>query len=490
MLDLKGFVAPVNNYEGLYQVSNDLERNKQREALAKDKAAANQASMAKFLVDYTNPKDFLSGSPTDVETTKGLHGALIYGTQLAAQKGMTHDQLLSVLAPIVGEISQRAITAKNISANIKNSLSDIPETAGYDKMKLEMLARKNAFFNLDGTRKALDEINPNVDYVTETIKTNPTDVTTNKGIDEWLKGQQRVVNSNKVKHYNERGGYDLKNVKTNAYDWAVPDTDIKGVNNRKFVPVYDEATDNGQPLLHDFPDGKGGFVTAPVRMIKDNLFKTIMANSPGTADWVRGQVMQHIKDYKDADGNPIDINSTQASNIAKAILYDELKTRGLGGMEDVVETKPTQIRNVTNIKVGGSEVPVIDVYNPLRKIAEDHLDQSKYPTHMISKKDGKIIIGGVPVNSLNQQQKDVVLKEAKSADDTIKSVDDVYIKLIGNDLVILRVVDDFPLTTLTPTGTNMSANKPLGQKSVQKSAIQSKGKGTQVITQKQKIAGF
>lgn len=482
-LDLRGFVAPVNNYEGLYQVSNDLERNKQREALAKDKAAANQVSMTKFLVDYTNPKEHLSGSITDPAITKGFSDILQQGTELAKQKGMTTDMLLAAISPSVGKLSEYATKAKVVSKSIKDNLSNIPETAGYDKMRLEEMAKRNAFFNPDGTVKDISEVNPNVDYITEIIKTNPTEVTTNKGIDEWLKGQQRVVNSNKVKHYNERGGYDLKNVKTNAYDWAVPDTDIKGVNNRKFVPVYDEATDNGQPLLHDFPDGKGGFITAPVRMVKDNLFKTIMANSPGTADWVRGQVMQHIKDYKDSDGNPIDINSTQASNIAKAILYDELKTRGLGGMEDIVETKPTQIKNVTNVRLGNGEVPVVDVYKTI-----DEKASSPHPEKTIA---GKTIQNALQANLLDDNEQGVVLAKANIANPGTKlGIDDIYIKKFPDGIWIIRADDNVPLTKLTPTGTNVSANKPLGQKSVQKSAIQAKGKGTQVITEKQKITGF
>ena len=75
-LDLHGFTAPVDQYGGLYQVASDMnKRNAERQA-AKDKAAANQASMAKFLVDYTNPKDHLTGTLYDPIITKGYSDIL------------------------------------------------------------------------------------------------------------------------------------------------------------------------------------------------------------------------------------------------------------------------------------------------------------------------------------------------------------------------------------------------------------------------------
>lgn len=355
-LDLHGFTAPVDQYGGLYQVASDMnKRNAERQA-AKDKAAANQASMAKFLVDYTNPKDHLTGTLYDPIITKGYSDILQEGTKLIqSNPSLTTDMLLTALAPLVGKLSEYSEKAKTINDNIKLGLQGIGENSGYDKLKLEAMAKKKAFLDDNGQIKDLQTIDPTINYVIQTVKDNPFDVTNNKGIDEWLKNENRVINSTKVKNENDRGGYELKNVKTNAYSWAVPDVNGMGVNDRTFVPAFNEAMDNGKKLMHDFPNGNGGVVTAPVRMVQEPLFKRIMGNSPGTADWVRGQVLQHIKDYKDENGNPIDINSPQANNMARAILYDELKTRGLGGMEDVVDTKPTQVKNTTNLNTGNKK---------------------------------------------------------------------------------------------------------------------------------------
>lgn len=495
-IDVKDFIAPVDDYSGLYRLGDDLFRNKQFDAQEKDKRIAvaqkaqtaknaNKASMAKFLVDYTNPKEHLSGSPTDPVVVKGLSDALQYGEQLIKNnKDLTTDQLLGQLAPIVGKISQYAQSAKVVSGAVADQLKNIPEGQGYNKMKLAEVAKKQAFFNPDGTPKDLSEINADVNYVAEAVKNNPEEVTDNKGLDEWIKPQQRLVNSRDVIHYNSKGGRDRKKVKTTAYEWAVPETDASGVNNGKFVPEYDEIKDVGNVVTHEFVDKDGKKTTAPVRMITDRLFHSIMSNSPGTADFVRGQVLKAIKsgEYKDANGDPITIDSPQANILGKAILYDELKTRGLGGMEDIIDTKPTQIKNVTNVRLG-KDVPVIDVYKTINEKAEEHLNRQ-------ATINGKVITGLLQANLLDDNEQEVVLKKARLAmpSDEKMGIDDIYLKKDADGIYIYRVQDNKPLTKLTPIATNLIANQSLGVKSKQKAVKEAQGNETK--TTKAKIAGF
>lgn len=434
-LDLHGFTAPVDQYGGLYQVASDMnKRNAERQA-AKDKASANQASMAKFLVDYTNPKDHLTGTLYDPIITKGYSDILQEGTKLIqSNPSLTTDMLLTALAPKVGQLSTYSEKAKTINDNIKLGLQGIGENSGYDKFKLEAAAKKKAFLDDNGQMKDLQLVDPNINYVTQAVKDNPFDVTNNKGIDEWLKSENRFINSNKVKQYNSRDGYDLKEVKTNAYSWAVPNVDNMGVNDKTFVPAYDEVMDDGKKLMHDFSDGKGGVVAAPVRMVKEPLFKSIMSNSSGTADWVRGQVLQHIKDYKDENGNPIDINSPQANNMARAILYDELKTRGLGGMEDVVENKPAQTKNynTTNVNLPNdkNDGQIIDLYKNTFDIVNS------------SKKDGNMSFTSIP-----SKAQDILLGKVRDMlGDTKKQItpSDLYMKVDKDGRLLVVTYGDKP----------------------------------------------
>lgn len=346
-LNLDNFITPEQNFGGLYKLGDTLERNKQRNEIATQRDSANRSSMAKFLTDYLDPKEHLSGSPYDPQVTKGYMDLLNEGAQLIKNnKGLTTDMLLTALSPKVNRLSQYASTAKSISQQLKERGAQIPDNSGYDKFALMEQAKKTAFYNPDGSLKDISTVDPNIDWISETVKQKPELVTNNKGIDEWLKGQTRMPNSTDVTVYNERGGRQRQKVKTTAYDWAVPDTDANGVHTRKFVPEFDHAVDGGNAIVHEFTNPDGTKVKAPVRAVTDRVFNTILSNSPGTADWVRGQVNQHINsgDYKDANGDKITIDSPQAKTLAKTILYDELKSRGLGSMEDVQESKPTQIK--------------------------------------------------------------------------------------------------------------------------------------------------
>lgn len=346
-LDFRGFTTDEQNFGGLYKVSDTLERNRVRNERETDRSNANKSSMAKFLTDYLDPKEHLSGSPYDPQVTKGYMDLLNEGAELIKNnKGLTTDMLLTALSPKVNRLSQYASTAKAVSQQIKERIPQIPDNSGYDKFALAEQAKKDAFFNPDGSLKDISTIDTNTDWIGDTVQKHPELVTNNKGIDEWLKGQTRMANSTDVTTYNQRGGRQRSKVKTTAYDWAVPDTDEAGVNNRKFVPEYDHAVDGGNNIIHEFTNNDGTKVKAPVRSVTDKIFNNVLGNSPGTADWLRGEVNKALQsgEWKDANGDKITLDSPQAKTLAKTILYDELKSRGLGSMEDIQETKPTQIK--------------------------------------------------------------------------------------------------------------------------------------------------
>jgi len=184
-----------------------------------------------------------------------------------------------------------------------------------------------------------------------------------------MKNLDKNVHTTDLVTVSPLGGRKRAKVKVTAPAGFVPEVDESGVATKRFVPQYENAFDNREPIIHEFDDGKGGKKKAQVRMVDRATFNRIMANSPSTADWVRGQVMKHIKEYKDANGNEIDINSPQSDMVARAILYDELKSRNVGSMEEIVETKAPQItNNIGNRGSGnGQEVEMRDVYKELDK---------------------------------------------------------------------------------------------------------------------------
>lgn len=376
-IDLKGWgwVTPEQDFRGLYNISDNLRKDAVAKQAGIEKQNAQNASLSKFLTDYLDPKDQLSGSPYDPIITKGFSDILQEGISLVNKnKGMTTDMLLMALSPKVGQLSEYAQKAKIIKQGIDKGLSEIGENSGYDKAKLGQLAREVAFYDEKGVLKPLETVDPSVNYIKETVAKRPYDVTTSKSIDDYMKNLDKNVHTTELVTVSPLGGRKRTKVKVTAPAGFVPELDESGVATKRFVPEYENAFDNGQPIMHVFDDGKGGKKKAQVRVVDKATFNRVMATRPDAADWLRGQVMKYSKDYIGADGKPIDINSPQAEMVARAILYDELKSRNVGSMEEVVETKAPQIR-ITNSSGGGggsaSSAVTNDVYKKVDALVSD-----------------------------------------------------------------------------------------------------------------------
>ena len=454
MPDVRNFIIPEANYEGLYRLSDNLGRQQRAKQAEEQRLVNLRGVTTKTLMDFADPKEALSGTPTDPETIKRFAEIQKLGLDFINQnKGVDQNQLLMYLSPKVNELREYTERAKVIKGKINKRLEGITDNSGYDRTKLSEQALKKAWYNSDGSVKSLNEINPDIDYVSLAVEENPYEVTNNKGLDEFYKGVEKNVHTTQVKKYNNRGGYDLKKVKITAPSGFVPDIDEKGVATGKFVPEYEVATDDGNPVLHEFDDGKGGKTMAPVRMVTDAQFNRIMANSSGTADWLRGQVKQHLNEYKDANGNPISINSPQAKMVAKAILYDEGKSRNAGSMEEIVETKPTQIK-VYAPRSGGSgsgsssEAVVNDIYQRIR----DKMD--KVPNGSWQQ-----------INTLDNDEQEVVFKALKNAGHTDLTEQDIQLQNSGGKIYVTyskqyaaedpTVKAGQPITSLSFIGTNI-----------------------------------
>lgn len=213
-------------------------------------------------------------------------------------------------------------------------------------------------------------------------------------------------------------------------------------------------------------------------------FQLLTATPQAKADFV----IKFNKHLDDIGINPVTIDPRAKDILQRQYAHDYLTQTGIDGSSFIkkqAEKQPLPSRISVKVNTGAKDVPVIDIYHPILKIAQEHESER---SEMISQLDGRKIIGAVPVNSLDDDQIEGVLNAAKRSDANIKSVDEVYVKMYGKDLVVVRASDDKPLTTLTPSGANVEANKPLGQKSKQKAVIEAQGKSSN--STKPKIAGF
>lgn len=363
----ENFIIKANTFEGFNDLANRAERRDVRDDAQIQKGKANKDKLTAYLMGMADPKELLSGSPYDPHIIKGYYDIIGKGAKLIQDnEGMDYNDLVMAIGPEVNQLAQYAEKAKIIKQGVDKRLEGIGENSGYEKFKLNQEARREAFYDDDGKLKDISTIDPSIDYVQQTVTKRPEMVTNNKGLDEWLSKQKMITDSNDIVNINSAGRKARKKVKQNAYGFAIPEVDANGVHTRKFIPKYDTAIEAGEDIIHE---GK------QVPLLDETTFNSIIGNSPGTMDWLRGQVNTALKsgEFKDGNGDPIKMDSPQAKNYARAILFEELKNRGLGGMEDFVENKAAQITNNNNSGSGkgAKEVNINDTY---KKIYETTLD--------------------------------------------------------------------------------------------------------------------
>jgi len=323
---------------GLTALSNKLwMRGMQSERLALAKEAKREQA-GSFLRQYLEPKDYLSGSAYDPVINSKLQNAMRQGASLAAQ-GADIPQLLMALGPQMQEITDYSTKAKAVNKQADDAIKTMKESGlvGYDYGRLKEEALKMAFHKKDPKTGQdigladIKDVDPSQNYLFKVLQERPDLVTTEEGLDAFVKNFPQVKNSTDATTYTPTGTKTRNKVRMVGQGYLVPETDDKGVLTG-MVPAYEHATEGGAPLIHKFTNDEGQTVEAPVRLLEQGLFDQAVSHK-GVGDWLRGQVMRHMQEYQDRTGKPVDMNSVQAHQVARAIMYDELKRRSPGSIE-------------------------------------------------------------------------------------------------------------------------------------------------------------
>lgn len=392
-IETSRFVIPENRFEALNVAAEGLRQDKARKdeeaQLQYQRQQSNEAkklATAKFLEGYYDPKDHLSGTIYDDQVTKQILDLRNEAQNMVNQGVSDPNMITAAIAPKANRLFQYSQTAKYINDNLDKQLQNIPANSGYIKDKLRQRALDAAFKDDKGQLKDITTIDPDIDWIGEAVKRYPKDVTNNTGLNEFIQKVPKGTQLIDAKTYNSRGGFTRKKLKVTAPEFMQLDIDERGNETRELVPKFELAMDDENPIIHPFEGKDGKIVNAQVRLVDENVFKQILASNPSYADNLRGQVMEVLGQYKNKDGSEIDINSPQATNVARALLYDDLKNLRPGTVEDVVETKPTQIK-VYNTS-GGSKKEV------------EKIDLTEYRDVPGEGKDITDLMGGVKISSL------------------------------------------------------------------------------------------
>ncbi len=323
-VDVRDFVSRPDSFEGLYRDADIVQRNRQMNQETAFRKDQQKASNTQRIMNYLDPKDYLTGTDYDPKVVEDINGALQEAISLT-ENGADISTVMMAITPKVAKISEYSQKAKMINANLKKGAEVLKSYKGYNVPAIEQEARKTAFYNQDGTLRDLSEVDPNADWITETVKTKPWAVTTGAGLDDFAENlpleefQSEVMTSNRGINRKVRVG----GKKAFYEDYA---------RNEKGEIMLDA---NGNPVGLDIlgsdpirtEDGKG-FVTdesgKPARSMDRAAFLAIMQQRPDVADYVRGQVQ---KFYEDAGQTAPNQNQEAWENTARMILAKELRTR-------------------------------------------------------------------------------------------------------------------------------------------------------------------
>lgn len=341
----------------------------------------------------------------------------------------------------LGQIAQWSAKVKSVKENIDKTVSLMDPKSPYDKGRLRALAIDRALYKTDeaGNKimKGVDEIDLESDIVTQVAAENE-----DKLIDTF-KGEQAMVDVvNDAKEYTKSVQKTIETPdgrKTNVFE------------EKSSVPFFLEAKD-GELRVKQQPNG----------YIDEGVFQQFY-NNPA----IRVNVNANAKSNMRKLGVPDSPEALEYFKRAYLTTWLEGNKKGLiDRVDKTLYQKPTK-------DSGSDKTPSDQTYiNAYQKI--DALTSSV--------KKGS----GAPLNQLDLETQKVILDMAKSALGATVGQADVYVKKESDGTISLYTGRDLKdadgnvvtpinnkIGTLTSTGTNIEANKPLGAKA-KKAAVQNK----------------
>lgn len=448
-VDVRDFVIPESDFSGLNKLSDNLERQRYIKKAEDEKDAARKGALSVYLNNILDPKDYLTDTVHDAAITSGLSKIMDEGVKLASQKGMDNNMLYMGLSPMIKKLSMASHNIKEIERRGKEFLPLIKARKGVDAGRFIENYRKNAYYNPDGTVKDFSQVDPSQNYLDKTLRS---DIYTNEAFDDFVKNSAKnpVNHTTEITDANGRKRKAVFEVSSPYY--FKPEKFQDG--SLRFVPLYDEAGDDGSGLIHHF---KGENVKAPVRMLKDEVYKSLPPEAISFLD-------QEAQKFAQAE--KIDINDPRVEMFKRAIAYDELKRSERQGnsYKEIQEKKeaPIRITNTTRVYNNSGVGKKDDTENYGNEF--DNIGDHQYP-------GGTKISGGMVYNSDGTPKTgyiDVPVSAIPATlEASLKSLDKENAMSIDNGFVTFYVKDGKFESLKTVTGTQFRRNANIvGQQNI------------------------
>jgi hypothetical protein len=461
-IDLSGFVSPEQNFGGLYKVSQNLRQETAQNEAEQRRLQAGKAASSKFLVDYLDQEQFLTGTPQDPYTVKKVSDLLKEGSALIEQ-GVDNNQLLMALSPKVGRLSQETQVLKQLDAQKKQAIDALKTNPAIDIVKFGN-AFDEIYFETDeaGNQRLKDisKLDPSKKYADEVLNTKP--VYTSVGFDTFVAKSGALKDRLSTTVKDSAGNLAKKDMKIVAPEFMVPEFETingKQVFTRKFAPKHELATDGDRPLIAKFMNKEGREVDAQIRLLDQNTF----ANLPKEP---MAYVMQEARQYAAENGIPL--SDKKVGLFARALAYDALKNsaKQKTDAEEVIvqnEAPAAKVSVTVNNKGDKDDVTTIDLWSPLKSVVDKNMDSKKATLGENIPNQQYEIIAKI-IGNRNPEYKDGIKPSAF----ILQTSTD------GNAMVAYEKETKNPLATFTQADFDLAANQALGIKSKTK-AVKNRG---------------
>jgi len=322
-LDIKGFVTPEQQFEGLYKLSDMAAKQKAEKQKQEEEKKANKASLSQYLSEYINPKNFQTKTVYDQIITKGVYDLNQEANEFIA-KNPTMDKatLIATFSPKISQLATTSEKVKEIERQRASNKAILAKNPSVDLTLFDDNYTKNAYYNQDGSLKAFSDIDDQKDYGNDVI--NNTDIYTEQGFNLFSKAQPKDVFQEGFETRDSKGNVvkGTKELKIASYLQPIRDKNNKIIDAE---PKHDLFTNEGIEQIHEYMGDDGSIKTQPIKVVTDEVFDMVI-NDNTLAPKIRAVT----KKYSDQYGYALD--SPQSEAFAKAIAYQMLDRHRQSGI--------------------------------------------------------------------------------------------------------------------------------------------------------------
>ena len=342
---------PINPLAAHEMVSRERMHGQELEQSRAQQKAKGQEDRDKAIDEMFKPNPALSGTIYDPTGLKALQDLSLKAKQTARDNpNLSASQIQAMYAPEANAIAQYFQKAKTIRLGTEAAMPDLNKLGGYNTAEIGDKSIRMALID-----PATGKIREDVATVDETqpwwaksIEAFPMETTTNQGLIDFVTKAETTPIEVSAKRVDKNRGLVSDKLTLTVPSFIQIEKDDKGN-----AIEGKNGTYQLEPKFEKLPDG--------TKILDEGTFKLLKSNSPSTYQRLKGEVAQYIKSNNDETDDNIALDSVEAENIMRALVYKDIKqvwgNKGVKKQDVVVQ--PPAPRITINNNTGGNNSQAI-----------------------------------------------------------------------------------------------------------------------------------